>query len=143
MKKGSRKSSITKEQLLKQQEDNYKKDFIKNKFYPALVGATTSVDEAGFLLQAMVALVMEEAMETLRAKHMKEIRNKIIKKLCPEHEREVEISHLVELFDKQTLFDARANLEGMKAVVEQMKIEDMQGRSLSTLKANWDKYLVK
>ncbi len=143
MKKGAKKSPLTKEELYKQQEDNYKKDFIKNKFYPALVGATKSVDEAGFLLQAITSLVMEEAMETLRSRKMREIHSRIVKKLCPNHEREIDIDAMVSLFDKMTLFDARANFEGMKAVIEQMKIDDMSNRSLSTLKADWDRYLTK
>lgn len=143
MKKDSKKSPLTKEQLYQQQENNHKKVFIKDKFYPALVGATKSVDEAGHLLQAMTALVMEEAMETLRSKRMNEIRSRLIKKLCPDHEREIEITALVSLFDKQTLFDARSHFEGVKAVIEQMKIDEMSSRSLSTMKVDWDRYMTK
>lgn len=143
MKKGGKKSPITKEQLYQQQESAYKKQFIKDKFYPALVGATVSVDEASMLLQAMTSLVMEEAMETLRSKKMSEIRNRIVKKLTSDGDRVVAVEHLIGLFDKQTLFDARSNFEGMKAVIEQMKIDEMQSRSLSTMKVDWDRYLSK
>ena len=143
MKKGTKKSPVTKEQLFQPQENAYKKAFIKEKFYPALVGATVSVDEAGQLLQATISLIMEEAMETLRSKQMHEIRNRIVKKLCPDNERLLAIEELVSLFDKQTLFDARSNLEGMKAVLEQMKIDEMTKRGLDTLKVDWDRYLTK
>lgn len=143
VKKGTKKSPITKEQLLQQQEANYRKEFIKNKFYPALVAATVSVDEASMLLGAMTSLVMEEAMETLRSTKMSEIRSRITKKLTGDNDRVVVVENLVALFDKQTLFDARSNFEGMKAVIEQMKIDDMQNRKLDTLKVDWDRYLTK
>ncbi len=143
MKKGTKKSPVTKEQLFQQQENAYKRAFIRQDFYPALVNATVSVDEAGQLLQATISLIMEEAMETLRSKQMHEIRNRIVKKLCPDNERLLAIEELVSLFDKQTLFDARSNLEGMKAVLEQMKIDEMTKRGLDTLKVDWDRYLTK
>ncbi len=143
MKKGSKKSPVTKDELFRQQENKYKRDFIREKFYPALIGATKSVDEAGHLLQAMTSLVMEEAMQTLRSKKMNEIRSRIIKKLCPDHEREIEITNLVSIFDKQTLFDARSHFEGVKAMIEQMKIDEMSNRGLSTMKVDWDRYFSK
>ncbi len=143
MKKGAKKSPVTKEELFRQQENKYKKDFIREKFYPALVGATKSVDEAGHLLQAMTSLVMEEAMETLRSKKMNEVRERIIKKLCPDNERLVEIRNVVSLFDKQTLFDARSVFEGVKSMLEQMKIDEMSSRSLSTMKVDWERYFSK
>lgn len=143
VKKGTKKSPITKEQLLRQQENSYKKEFIKNKFYPALVVATVSADEASMLLNAMVSLVMEEAMETLRVKKMSEVRSRIIKKLTTDSERVIPIENLINLFDKYTLFDARVHFEGLKACIEQMKIDDMQNRKLDTLKVDWDRYFTK
>lgn len=143
MRRGSKKSPVTKEQLEQQQRNNEKREFIKNKLFPALVSATISVDEATFLLQALVALIMEEAMETLRSKKMDEIKGRIVKKLCPNDERLLQIEHLVGLFDDLTLFDARGHVEGIKAVIEQMKIDEMQSRKLDTLKVNWERYLTK
>ncbi len=143
MKQGSKKSPVTKDQLLREQEMAHKRAFIKEKLFPALVSATVSVDEASMLLQAMVALIMEEAMETLRVKRMKEIQNRIVKKLTSNDERLLQIEHLVGLFENYTLFDARGHLEGVKAVIEQMKIDEMQSRKLDTLKVDWDRYLNK
>ncbi len=143
MKKGSKKSPLTKDELFMQQERMYERQFVKEKFYPALVNATKSVDEASMLLQAITALIMEEAMAVLKEKNMKEIRNRIIKKLDPDSERGLSMETLVTLFDKQTLFKARSYIEGMKAVLEQMKIEDMQSRGLETLKPNWERFLNK
>ncbi len=143
VKKGAKKSPVTKEQLYQEQERAHKRRFIQEQFFPALASATESVDEAGYLLQAMTTLVMEEAMETLKTKRMKEVRGRIVKKLCPNDERLLSIEHLVTLFDGQTLFDARGNFEGMKQVLEQIKIDEMQKSKLSELRVNWERYLTK
>jgi len=143
MKKGAKVSPITKEQLYNEQERKHKQIFIKEKFYPALCDATISVDEAGFLLQAMTSLIMEEAMNTLRTTRMKQVRSSMVKKLTKGDERVLQIESLISLFDGLTLFDTRAYVEGMKAVIEQMKIDEMASRKLDSLKVNWDRYLTK
>ncbi len=142
-KKGSKKSPISKEELFKQQERNFERQFVKEKFFPALVETTKSVDEASMLLQAIVSIIMEEAMETLKTKRMNEIRDRVLSKLDPEKERGLRMEQLILLFDKQTLFKTRSYVEGMKAVIEQMKIDDVQNRTLDTLKLDWDRYLNK
>ncbi len=143
MRKGSKKSTITKEQLHQQQERNYERQFVKEKFFPALSAATISIDEAGFLLQAATSLIMEEALETLKIKKMSEIHDRVLRKLDPDGERPLAIENLLNLFDKQTLFKARGYLEGMKAVLEQIKIDEMQKKSLKDLDVNWERYLTK
>ncbi len=143
MKRGTKKSPVTKEQLYQEQERKHKQVFIKEKFYPALCEATVSVDESGMLLQAVTALIMEEAMETLRSTKMRDVKSRIVKKLTGDDERVPQIQRLIELFDGMTLFDTRAYVEGMKAVIEQMKIDEMSSRKLETLKADWARYLVK
>ncbi len=142
-KKGSKRSPISKDALWKEQENKEKREFVINQFFPALRDATISVDEAGFLLQAATALIMEEAMETLKSTRMRDIRSRVVKKLCPNDERLLSIEHLVTLFDGQTLFEARGNMEGMKNVIEQIKIDEMKGKTLGDLKVDWERYLTK
>lgn len=141
MKKGSKKSPVTKEELLRQQKLTQQRKFIIEQFFPALKEATVSIDEATQLLNATTSLIMEEAMEVLRTKKMAEVRNRIVKKLCPNDERLLAIEHLIDLFEKQTLFEVRLNIEGLKAAIEQMKIDEMRSRKLDTLKEDWDRYL--
>lgn len=146
MKKGTRKSPIqrtnkTKEQLEFELKVAAKRKLIIESFYPALVEATESVDEASMLLSATVSLIMEEAMNTLREKKLEEIRSRIVKKLCPNDERLLKIENLMGIFDKLSLFETRGHFESMKSVIEQMKIEDMQGRKLDSLNPKWEKYL--
>ncbi len=142
-KKGSKRSPLSKDELWRQQENKEKRQFIIEHFFPALRDTTKSVDEAAFLLQGVVSLIMEEAMEALKSTRMREIRQRLIEKLCPEGERLLSIEHLITLFDSQTLFEARGNIEGMKAVIEQVKIDEMQKKPLADVEMNWERYLNK
>ncbi len=142
-KKGSKRSPISKDALWKEQENKERRQFIIEQFFPALKDATISVDEAGFLLQGIVSLIMEEAMETLKSTRMRDIRSRIVKKLCPNDERLLSIGLLVELFDSQTLFEARGNFEGMRAILEQVKLDEMRAKKLGDIKMEWERYLTK
>lgn len=117
------------------------KRFIKEKFYPAVAAATVSVDEATALLQAAGELIMAEAMNVMKTTKIKDVKNIIVRKLAPNDERLLEIEALVGLFDEMTLFDTRSNLEHMKAVVEQMKIDAMRKTTLKDMEPDWDRYL--
>lgn len=135
------KSPLTPEDIKRDWKRAQDRKLIKERFYPALVEATISVDEAQMLLQAATSLIMEEAMEKLRSTSMKDIKNRMIKKLAPNDERVLQIEKLLGIFDDHTLFDARGHFESMRAVIEQMKIDEMQKRKLDTLVPDWDRYL--
>lgn len=146
IRKGARKSPIqrtpkTKEELERELRLNKNRAFVKDIFYPALEEATISVDEASMLLQALISLIMEEAMETLKNTEMSQISGRLVSKLTSDNERVLAIEKLVNAFKGQTLFEARGNIEGMNAVISQMKIDEMQNRTLSSMNVNWDKYL--
>lgn len=137
----SKKSPLTKEDVERDFKRAQARKLIKEKFYPALVEATISVDEATMLLQAATSLIMEEAMEKLRTTKMSEIRNRLVKKLAPNDERILQIEKLVDVFTDNSLFEARGHFESMRAVIEQMKTDEMQKRKLDTLVPDWDRYL--
>lgn len=135
------KSPLTKEQVAQDYKRAQARKLIKERFYPALVEATISVDEAGMLLQAATSLIMEEAMEKLRSTPMKDIKSRMVKKLAPNDERVLQIEKLLEVFDNHTLFDARWHFESMRAVLEQMKTDEFQKRKLDTMTPDWERYL--
>lgn len=148
MKRGTKKSPIqhvpkTKEQLLHEAKLNAKRVLIKERFYPALVEATDSVEEAGMLLGAISQLIMAEAMETLNSKKMDEIKKKVAHKLTQEQGGEgiLQMEKLLDVFDGLSLFETRVHMESMKSVIEQMKIEEFQARKLADMHPLWDKYL--
>lgn len=135
------KSPISKEDLQRDIKREQNRRLIMTEFYPALVEATESVDEASMLLQAGASLIMQEAMEIMNAKKMKEVKGRLIKQLCPNDERLLQMEKLIGIFDGMSLFEARGHFESMKAVVEQMKIDEFRGRKLDTLKPDWERYL--
>lgn len=138
-----KKSPLTKEQIEQDFKRAQTRKLIKERFYPALADATVSVDEAQMLLQAAASLIMEEAMETLRSKEMKEIKTRIVRKLCPNDERVIAVENLISIFDDISLFDARGHFESMRAVLQQMVTDEMTKRKLDTMTPDWDRYLVK
>lgn len=127
--------------LLKKMEVDRKKDIVKDKFFPALVKATISVDEAKMLLGSISALMMEKVMGAMRERKFSEISEDLFKVLTEGGEREEEIRALLSVFEKENLFVTRELIEGMKAAIEQMILDDMQGRNLESLKADWNRYL--
>lgn len=135
----------TKEQLVKEAENKkiveHKKDIIVNKFYPALVGATISVEEAKSLIQAMGSLIMEEGLKAMRLRKFDEVAPSIFKVLCADSQREQEIEKLLSTLYGETLFVAREIVEGMTGVIGVATATEMKGRTLDTLKVDWDSYL--
>lgn len=129
------------DEILAEMERARKRTFIRETFYPALVNATVSVDEAGMLLQAVVSLIMEDAMHTLRTKKISEIETWLIEKLSDEDDTKFRVSELLKGFENMTLFEARGHFESMKSIIEQMKIDEMRGRKLDTMTPDWEKYL--
>ncbi len=143
-KKGSKKSPIqarTKEQLENDIKRAQKRTFIIEQFFPALKDSTQSVDQASMLLQAITGLVMEEAMETLHTKQMKGIRGRMLKKLCPDDQGVLEVEKLLAMFDTMSLFETRGHCESMKAVIQQMQMDEMSRRNLDTFTPDWNRYL--
>lgn len=141
MRKGAKKSPLTKEQLQRQMENERKGKIIVNQFFPALIDATISIDEAKMFLSAATSLIMEEVMQAMRERKFSEIRKRLVKKLCPDDERVIQVEKLLTIFDDETLFVSREIIEGMKAAIEQMIIGELQTRKLDTLKPDWKKYL--
>lgn len=117
-----------------------KRSIIMDTFYPALIEATVSVEEAESLVQAMGASIMGEVLKEAQQKKFSEISPKLLDILAKDERRE-EIKKLLATLEGETLFDAREIIEGMTNAIKMMVREEMQGRKLDTLKADWTKYL--
>ena len=129
--------------LIRRIEIKRKTNILVEKFYPALVNASTSIEEARMLVQATASLIMESVMETMKERKFKDIAPQILKKLSPNGEREAEVKVMLDAFDEENLFVAREIIEGMTGAITQMINDEMQGRKLDTFKPNWDKMLNK
>ena len=116
---------------------------VTEKFYPNLVNATVSVEEAKMLIQAMSTCIMEAVMETMKERKMSEISAKLLKRLCPDGAREKEVKRLIDTLSDETLFVGREVVEGMTSAIQQMITDEMQGRTLNSFKPDWNKMLSK
>lgn len=140
MKKEPR-ANKTEEQLVKDMEVARKRKIVVDKFYPALINASVSVDEAKMLIQATSTLLMEEVLKTMQERKFSDISGILLKKLSPEGERLAEIAELLAVLDGENLYVAREIIEGMTRAIEQMIGDEMRSRNLDTLKADWERML--
>lgn len=128
----------TKEEIAAQLKVNAQQDLIEKTVFPAVVAATTSIDEAKMLLKAITASIMEESLKVLRETKMKDIRERLVKKLTEEG-REKEVDALLSSLDDQTLFESRMLIEGLNSAIEQMVLDEMRKRTLNSLDFDWNR----
>lgn len=140
-----KKQNKTQEQLVKEMENKKeierKRDIIVNEFYPALIDATVSVDEAKALISAMGNVIMEDVLGTMKERKFEDIMIKVHGILTQDGERQDEIKRLLNTLKGENLYVAREIVEGMTRAIETMIMTDMRGRKLDTLNPDWDKYL--
>src|SRR4051812_15490921 len=133
----------TKEQIAREIEVARKGKIVVNTFYPALVAATISVDEAKMLLQGIASLMMEEVMKTMKERTFGEITPELLKVLTKDGERVGEITELLASLEKENLFVAREIIEGMNNAIAQMVQDDLTKKKLSDFDPDWDRMLSK
>ena len=115
----------------------------KDRLYPALVAATVSIDEAKMLLQSISTLVMEDALQVLKDKKTSEVKDRLLKKLCPDGDRAKEVGALLDVFDGETLFDTKSSVEGMAGAIDYMIRKETQERTLNSLTPDWESMMAK
>ncbi len=131
----------TADQIQRDNEIARKRKIVTEKFYPALVEATVSIDEAKMLLQAATSLIMEEVLSTMKERKMDEIYDRLIKKLCPDGLRQLQIENWIGTVRGENLYVARELIEGASRAIAQMLHDEEQNRKMDTLKPDWNKYL--
>ncbi len=129
-----------KEDVARLMEVRRKQMLVQGKIYPALVSATTSVQEAKALNQAISTVLLEEAMAVLKEKKLSDIKESVIKKLCEEG-RETEVRALLDTMDGETLYTARTLIEGLNSVIEQALMDETKHRTLGSLEFEWDRMM--
>ncbi len=135
----------TREDLIKEMQNKKevarKRTIIVDNFYPALVSATVSVDEAKMLVSAMGSLMMEQVLETMKERKFSDIKSALHAKLCEGGERAEEVTALLNTLENENLYVAREIMEGVTRTIDQMILDEMRGRNLGTLKTKWEQYL--
>jgi hypothetical protein len=117
------------------QEAKRMRAFVKDEFYPALISATTSIDDAKFLLGGFSNMIMEQFLQMMKEKKFIELKlHEKLDKANPNYKQFVE---LLALFSNETVFTARELVEGMKNEVQMFIDNEMKERKLDTLKTNF------
>jgi hypothetical protein len=127
--------------LKRSREIARKREIVVDHLYPSLVEATVSVDEAKFLVQAINTSLMEQVLGWMKEKNFKDLMEPIIKQLCPEGEREAEITKMFSALENENVFTAKELISGMSNVLEQMSLEILRDKKLSELTPDWNKML--
>lgn len=109
--------------------------FVKDKFFPALINSTESVDDAKFLLGSLSNMVMQEFLSKMKG--MKFIELKLHEKLDKKSEKYQDFIDLLALFSNEDVFTCKEIIEGMKGEINMMVDNELKGRKLDTLKTDW------
>jgi len=123
------------EGMKKVQEAKRLRAFVKEKFYPALISATTSIEDAKFLLGGFSNMMMESFLAKM--KETKFIELKLHEKLDKANPNYKQFVELLALFSDETIFSSRELVEGMKNEVQMFIDNEMKERKLETLKTNF------
>ena len=130
---------LTTEQLIEQSrkkiEWENKMKFIKEKFYPALCEATSSIEDATQNLTIINSVIMEKFLTRMKTVTMKDI--DIYTNLTPSDPQYEGLKKMLELFDEMSVFDAKELFEGMKAEISLFLGEEQKERKLEDLKVRW------
>ncbi len=129
----------TREQILhdlqKSSDFNRKMDFVKNKFYPALVDASRNIDDAQTFVASLSTMMMQKFLELMKERKFSDL--KLTDILDPKDEKHDSLASMLDLFKDMTVFDAKELIEGMKQEITLFINEEMKGRTLDTLKTSW------
>jgi len=112
-----------------------KMKFTKEKLWPALGGATTSIDDALQNLSIINSVIMEKFLSLMKDKKMSEI--DIFTNLDPKDPQYEGLSTMLHLFDDMTIFDTRDFLEGVRNEINLFLSEENKNRKLSDLRPQW------
>lgn len=141
----TKKQNRTSEEIMKDMQNKAeiarKRNIIVDKFYPALIDATISIDEAKMLISAIGNIMMEEVLKTMKVTKLSEIKEALIKVLCQDGERKEEITKLLNTLEDENLYVSREIIEGMTRSIDTMISDEMKDRKLDTLKTKWETYL--
>ncbi len=121
--------------LRKNQEFVKKMAFVKEKFWPALIAATTSIDDAVILLSGFNNIIMQEFLGLMKQKTVFDL--DLISKLDPKADKVEENKALLSLFLEYSVFEAKEIIEGMRSEINLFLLEEQKARTLDTLKTKW------
>lgn len=129
----------SKEEVLAQLKGNQdfqkKMEFVREKFYPALIKASRSIDDAQSFISSLSTMMMQKFLEVMKDTKFTDL--KLVDILDPKDDKYEALKEMLALFDDQNVFDARELIEGMKSEISLFINEELKDRTLDTLKVKW------
>jgi len=129
----------TKEQLIaemkKSEKWQAKMKFIKEKFYPAILDIDSSISDTKMFISSVNQMMMEKFLGFMREKNFSEL--KLIEVLDKKDENYDKYVALLDLFNDQTVFDAKDMIEGISGEIGTFIEDEMKDRKISTLKTKF------
>lgn len=121
---------------LKNNQDFQKKiKFTREKFYPALLKANPTIEDASTWLSGFNTALMQEFLSRMKDVKMSEL--KLGLKLEATSDQFLQFQELVLLFDDMTVFEAKDHIEGLRGEIDLWKQDENRERKLSDLKVKW------
>jgi hypothetical protein len=109
--------------------------FVKDDFYPILLTASTSIDDAKYLVGSISNIMMEQFLAKMKEVKFSELH--LEEKLDPQSPQYEDFKKMLELFNDKDVFNAKELIEGMKQEIELCILTEMKERKLESLKTNW------
>lgn len=129
----------SKEELLADLKNNAKFQekmaFAKDVFFPKLVAATKSIDDASMFLSSINTVIMQDFLGRMKEVNIKDMN--LSDKLDPKDEKYEQLVDLISIFNEMSVFEAKELLEGMKAEISLFVQEELKERPLSDLRTRW------
>lgn len=113
------------------QEVKRTREFVRNKFYPALLHNGETVDDTKFFLGSMSNLIMQEFLGIMKEKKFSDLH--LEDKLDPKSPLHEEYKKVLELFKDESIFDTKELIDGMRGEIQMLVDNEMKGRLLDTL----------
>ncbi len=110
-------------------------DFTKNKFWPALVEASMSIDDAKQFVASIPGMVMNLILESYKGRKFGELN--LISKLSTTDPKYEKYKAMLELFNDEDVFIARDLIRDMEGEINLALRDEEISRPLSSLKVNW------
>lgn len=134
-----RAKNATKDEIVSHMQDvgrtKVKRDFVREKFFPALCEATDSINDADVFLQSFSSMAMESFLNLMKEKKFGEF--DLTSKLDKNSPKYEAIQKMVHLFDDMSMREAQDMIDGMKDEIRFFYKKEMQTRKLGDLKVNF------
>ena len=109
--------------------------FIKESFYPALLKATTSIEDAVQNLTIINSVMMEKFLGFMKEKKFSDL--DVYSNLSKDDPKYEDLKADVDLFNGMSVFEAKEYLEGMKQEINLFIADEQKVRGLDTLPTKW------